>query len=738
LLEGFCVRGIVRFWPAAVLAAAYIAWRAFALPASAIEPRGSAVTFTDRSGIPIGTVLSTGSENAATVPLTRVSPWFLRAILAAEDRRFYDHGAVDWLAAGRAAVAALRCLCDAGGASTITMQLARQRFGLPPGIRAKISQVWIAQRIEAGASKNQILNAYVNRVAMGGNVYGVEAAARNYFGIPASDLDLAQSALLAGLPNDPAGLNPRTHWPAARRRQRAVLRAMISAGYVSRSEAAFAARETLHVYAAGSELAAAQQLLFRLAAREGTGPVRTTIDLPLQRFVQAQAREVVAALANRNVTQAAALVIDNRNGDVLAYVGSTDYFDDAYLGKNDGVQTLRQPGSTLKPFLYEYALERRTIRPYTILADVPTTYAIPNGELYSPEDYSTQFAGPVPVRIALANSLNVPAVRVLATVGVPEFLGRLRALGFSGLKRSPDYYGLGLTLGAGEVTLWDLAHAYVTLARGGSAIALRTVLDGASSSATQIGDRASWQLVADMLSDRYARARSFGVGSVIDTPFRSLVKTGTSSDYRDTWTVGATREYTVAVWAGNFTGAPMRGIAGVSGAGPLWNRIMLHLYEHRDPPRFPPPAGYRIARVAGLREYVDSDDVRRMRSAATAQLSSTYDEWRIRQGDTSGPLRILFPQDGDIFEDALASNDAHRERQQIEFRVSRPHAARVTWRINGVLAAEGTADAFFWIVRPGDWTLSVAAGKSSAQTHFRVIRRPVRAAPRGFALGGRS
>lgn len=731
------MRRIEILWPAAALAAVCFAWRLFALPASVIEPHGSAATFTDRSGIPMGTVLSTGNENSATVPLTRVSPWFLRAILAVEDRRFFEHGAVDWRAAARAAGTALRCLCDAGGASTITMQLARERFGLPSGIRGKLAQMWTAARIEAGAAKDQILNAYVNRVAMGGNLYGVEAAARSYFGVPASDLDLAQSALLAGLPNDPPGLNPRAHWQAARQRQRAVLNAMISAAFITPEQAAAASRETLHVYSAGSQLTAAQQLLFRLASRGQTEPVRTTIDLPLQRFVQAQAREVVAALANRNVTQAAALVIDNRTGEVLAYAGSTDYFDDAYLGQNDGVQTLRQPGSTLKPFLYEYALEKRAIRPYTILADVPTSYAIPNGELYSPEDYSTQFAGPVPVRIALANSLNVPAVRVLAAVGVPRFLSRLRELGFAGLSRSPDYYGLGLTLGAGEVTLWDLAHAYVTLARGGSAIPLRTVLGGRPSSATQIGDRASWQLVADMLSDRYARAHSFGVGSVIDTPFPSLVKTGTSSDYRDTWTLGATPEYTVAVWAGNFTGAPMRGIAGVSGAGPLWNRIMLHLYEHRDPPRFSPPAGYHIARIGGLREYLDADDVRAMKKAPGPQLSAIYDEWRIRQGKTVGALQILFPQDGDVFEDALSPRDPHRAQQQIEFRISRPRDARISWRLNGSLVSQGTSDAYFWKVRAGQWTLSVTSGGVSARARFRVIRR-VPHAPRGFSVALRA
>ncbi len=702
----------------------------------AIEPHSTAVAFTDRSGIPLGVVLSTGAESSVAVPLARISPFFIKAIVATEDRRFYRHGAVDWLALGRAAWQTARCFCGAGGASTITMQLARSQFDLPPGIRGKLVQMWDAARIEAGSSKTQILNAYVNRAAMGGNIYGVEAAARSYFGVPANDLDLAQSAMLAGIPNDPGRLEPRRHWQAARTRQRAVLHAMVAAGLIRANEASIAARESLHVHSSNGELVAAQQLLFRLAATtRNSGPIRTTIDLPLQRFVQSQAQDVVAALAGRNVTQAAALVIDNRSGDVLAYLGSTDYFDDAYLGQNDGVNTLRQPGSTLKPFLYEYAFERRTIRPYTVLADVPTSYAIPNGELYTPEDYSAQFAGPVSVRIALANSLNVPAVRVLSTVGVPAFLVRLRALGFSGLRRSADYYGLGLTLGAGEVTLWDLAHAYVTLARGGSAIALRTVVDGTAPGSTRIGDGASWWLVADMLADRYARAKSFGLGSVIDTPFAALVKTGTSSDYRDTWTVGATPEYTVAVWVGNFSGAPMRRIAGVSGAGPLWSRIMLHLYEHRDPPRFPAPAGYRIARIGGLREYLDGADLRAIHAAQNATGDRAYDEWRARQGDTTGALSILFPHDGDVFEDALAANDSRRAQQQIEFRISRPPGARIVWNLNGRPVAETGSDAYFWTVHAGDWTLSIRAGNQVRRVHFRVIHRPPHE-PRGFTIAG--
>ena len=696
---------------------------AFAVRASDIAAHDNSVTFTDRSGIMLGTILSANQERAAAVPLARVSPFFVRAVIAAEDGRYFQHGAVDWPAMARASWQNARCGCNASGASTIAMQVARMRFSIPGGLWGKLVQTWDAARIEAGADKNAILEAYVNRVAMGGNVYGVEAAARSYFGVPARDLDLAQAALLAGIPNDPNALEPRSHWQAARRRQRYVLARMAARGDVTQTQAALAARESLHVRPANTDLIAAQQLLFFLAAAGSvqSAPVRTSIDLPLQQFVQAQAQDVVGALSDHNVTQSSALVVDNRSGEVLAYLGSLDYFDDAYLGRNDGVRSLRQPGSTLKPFLYEFALERGAIAPDTILADVPSSYAIPNGELYSPEDYSRRFSGPVSVRTALANSLNVPAVRVLSKIGVPTFLDRLRALGFAHLRRSPEYYGLGLTLGAGEVTLWDLAHAYVTLARAGSAVPLRTVLDtGFSQSSVQIGDAGTWQFVTDILSDRYARARAFGVGSVLDLPFPAAVKTGTSSGYRDTWCVGYTSEYTVAVWVGNFNGSPMSRVSGVSGAGPLWSRIMTHLYEHRDPPAFPAPP----------KTFVKSEA---FAARSVARSSGTYDEWRLAQGDTTGPLRILFPHDGDVFEDALPMTNPRRSEQQIAFAISKPRNASVTWTIDGTPVARNDARTYFWQLRQGTWTLAVASGNETQRVRFIVVPRRFHG-KRGFVV----
>ncbi len=628
-----------------------------------------ALTFVDRNGAFLGTVLGRDGRHTVAVPLERIAPAFLDALRATEDRRFAEHGALDPLATLRAFGTAAIVRKLPGGASTLSIQLARQIVPAGDGPWGKLVEVVVAQRLENGLSKAQILEAYANRAPMGSNLYGVEAAARTYFGIAAAHLDLAQAAFLAGLPNDPTRLDPYLHPAAARARQRFVLARMCAAGSIDRTQATRAAVEHLSFQPRSAGIVAGAHFLFFLAPQiaAGRARVRTTLDRELQRFVERQTSDVVARLAQSDVGDAAAIVIDNATGDVLAYTGSPDYFDDAHLGRNDGVQALRQPGSTLKPFLYELALETRTARPTTILADVPTAYALPQARLYEPSDYSRRFAGPVRLRLALADSLNVPAVRVLSAVGVANFLARLHALGFTHLTQSPDYYGLGLTLGGGEVSLYELARAYSTLARGGTPANLRTTLDGTSET-TQLaavsGGDPAWAFVTDVLADPYARSAAFGMHSILEMPFPAAVKTGTSSDFRDTWTAGFTRDYTVAVWAGNFDGRPMRGISGVTGAAPLWNRIMLHLYATRDAAAFVPPAGYERGRIcattgtlpraacpAVVQEWLDPGDRAYVaRARAPSVPAATYDEWLISQPErTRVPTRILFPRDGDRF-----------------------------------------------------------------------------------------
>jgi penicillin-binding protein 1C len=563
-----------------------------------------ATQFSDRNGLSLGTLLTRDQEHTSVVPLNQVSPQFTHAILAAEDGSFYHHGALDMKAIIRASKEAIHAKRIVSGASTITMQLARMLDPVPRTFSGKLSEIWLSWRLVAGMNKDEILSAYINRLPMGGNIYGVEAAARIYFSIPASELNLAQASLLAAIPNNPTYFNPYEHWERLKQRQKYVLNRMVQEKYISGANAARTSAEKVVFQSRQQGIIAAPHFLFWLANQIPPNKpykadvIRTTINRPLQQFVEAQVQQVISSLAANNVHDAAALVIDNRTGEVLAYVGSPDYFNQAKLGRNDGVQALRQPGSTLKPFVYELALEKGLIRPNTILADVPAHYAIPGAKLYSPTDYTESFLGPVRVRIALANSLNVPAVRVLEKVGVETFLKRLHQLGFEHLNKTPEHYGLGLTLGSGEVSLWELARAYVTMARLGDATPLVSTFSNSPLPGTDAINRVSphsplpnhtiWQLITNILSDNHARATAFGVDSVLNLPFPVAVKTGTSSNFRDTWTVGFTTDYTVATWVGNFNGEPMRQVSGVTGAAPLWNRIMLHLHEHQEPAGFPP------------------------------------------------------------------------------------------------------------------------------------------------------
>lgn len=734
-----------------------------------------AVEFTDRNGLPLGTVLTRDQEHTVAVPLDQVSPQFLHAIVAAEDRRFYQHGALDGRAIVRALLEAAQAKQIVSGASTVTMQLARMLDPAPRNLQGKLREVWLSWRLTAGMTKDEILQAYINRLPMGGNVYGVEAAARLYFGVGARELNAAQASLLAAIPNDPNRLNPYDHWQRLKRRQGYVLDRMVQDGYLTQGQADRAAEEAVALQTRQQGIIAAPHALFWLAGQmtEQTPRVRTTIDRPLQQFVEAQVQQVLRTLAPHNVHHAAVLVVDNHSGDVLAYVGSPDYFAAEQMGRNDGVQSLRQPGSTLKPFLYELALEQKTIQPNTVLADVPTRYAIPGAKLYSPADYSETFQGPVRVRVALANSLNVPAVRVLEKVGVGSFLTRLHQLGFSHLTQSPEHYGLGLSLGSGEVSLWELARAYLTMARQGEMADIHLTTDEAA----QVIDKklgflapsnprsiATWQLITDMLSDPHARAKAFGVESLLTLPFASAVKTGTSSDFRDTWTVGFTTDYTVAVWVGNFNGEPMRQVSGVVGAAPLWNRILLHLHEPREPAAFPPPMGLRqrpICALSGARptpacasvvqEYLYAEDLQAYdrqpdpfyaktivsngKRQYRLQLPEEYTEWLAMQPPVLNPgsLQILSPRNGDIFLlDPIHSGSKATER--LEFKLSTPATQAVEWRLNGQPLPRQDSNSRFWTPQPGNWTLQVSSGKDTQQVRFQVQIREQRPTRRGFSF----
>ncbi|MGI8502605.1 MAG: penicillin-binding protein 1C [Hassallia sp.] len=719
-----------------------------------IAQEKQAIAFTDRNQLSLGTLLTRDREHTAVVPLNQVSPQFIHAILAAEDGTFYHHGALDLKAIARALKDAIHAKRILSGASTITMQLARMLNSLPRTVSGKTQEVWLSWRLTAGMTKNDILSAYINRLPMGGNIYGVEAASRIYFSIPASDLNLAQASLLAAIPNNPTYFNPYEHYQRLKQRQKYVLNRMIQDGYIQKAIAQRAYNEKVIFQSRQPGIIAAPHFLFWLSSQipttslnKSSSPIRTTINRPLQQFVEAQVQQILTNLAANNVHDAAALVIDNHTGEVLAYVGSPDYFNEAKLGRNDGVQALRQPGSTLKPFLYELALEKSVIRTNSILADVPANYAIPGAKLYSPTDYTRSFTGPVRVRVALANSLNVPAVRVLEKVGVQTFLERLRDLGFAHLSQPAEYYGLGLTLGSGEVSLWELAKAYLIIARQGQAMPIITTFPPSPPPPLPPSPPLSpttWQLITDMLSDRYARATAFGVDSALNLPFPTAVKTGTSSNFRDTWTVGFSSDYTVATWVGNFDGEPMHQVSGVTGAAPLWNRIMLHLHSSQEPANFPSPSGMvklPMCAISGLKptpsctsvveEYFYPEDKSNY-ERLQLNLPGEYDEWLARQNQfnlAANNFKILSPHNRDLF----LLYPGEEGKQKLEFQLGGISSEPVEWRLNDEKLST-SANAFFWTLRPGNWTLSAKSGEISDKVTFQVQLANIKPTRRGFSV----
>lgn len=563
-------------------------------------------------------------------PLAHISPAMQTAVLLAEDRRFLDHGGVDWLATAKAALT--RWLSERPrGASTITMQVAAllDPALMPDRGRRTVDQKWrqmqAAQELDEAWSKAQILEAYLNLTGFRGDLVGIDAAARALYDKRPAGLDLSESLILAALIRAPGAK------PAQVADYACALARLLPNGPAC-SDLKRLAGQTLtgrHPIVPAANLA--PPLAARLLGQPGQS-LTTTLDAGLQRSVVELLDGQLRLLAEHQVEDAAALVVDNRTGEVLAYVSRSG--SSSSSPEYDGVQARRQAGSTLKPFLYALALERRYLTAASPLEDTPLALATPGGS-YAPENYDRRFRGLASVRPALAGSLNIPAVRTLALVGPDLFVERLADLGFAGLTEAADFYGPALALGSLDVSLWELVNAYRTLANLGKHGDLSLL--GPSDRRPRVIEAGAAYIVADILSDRGARAGTFGLENVLATPWWSAVKTGTSKDMRDNWCVGFSDRYTVGVWIGNFSGAPMHDVSGVSGAAPVWRQIMerLHAGSPSRPPK--PPAGL-------------------VRMAVKPPEEAARQEWFIAGTEPGAPVwpvarppaAIVQPADGDI------------------------------------------------------------------------------------------
>jgi 1A family penicillin-binding protein len=586
-------------------------------------PQRVTTRITDRHGELLFRIYE--DENRTLVPLSSLPEHTIQASIAIEDQDFYSHHGFSLRGILRALSANIQGKPVQGG-STITQQLVKNRLLSPERtIRRKIREVILAVLVDGSFTKEQILEMYFNQVAYGGATYGIEEAAQTYFGKPASQLSLAESAMLAGLPAAPSVYNPFGSRPEfAYTRQREVLRRMIEEGFISSDQGQAAATEILEFRSNTIDIKAPHFVMYvrELLAdqytedllSQGGLEVTTTLDLELQNRSQEIVTTEIDRLARLRVGNGAALITNPKTGEVLAMVGSRDYFDFEKDGQVNVTMRPRQPGSSIKPLTYATAMSKgRT--PYSIINDQPIVYQTAGSKPYAPKNYDGKFHGRVTLKQALASSYNIPAVKLLAEIGINNYIDQAEKMGISTWAERTRF-GLSLTLGGGEVLMTDMAEVYGTFANLGYTVPLNPILEIKDASGKvlyrnacvldnlkcggkkTLDARIAYQ-ISDMLSDNKARTPAFGSRSVLHIPDQQVsVKTGTTNSLRDNWTIGYTEEAVVAVWVGNNDNRPMSYIAsGITGASPIWNDLMRLLLDDENPHTFSKPGGLVTVKI---------------------------------------------------------------------------------------------------------------------------------------------
>ncbi len=707
------------------LLVAQAALRFVPLPGPLLAGNPPDTEFLDREGRSLRIVRPDDGPFRHAVEYGEIPETLIHATCAAEDRRFWSHSGVDWFATLRACGQLVLHRRVVSGGSTITQQLIKLAQPRPRTIKTKIIEALQALRLEQIWTKQQILAAYLNRLDYGNFNRGAASATQFYFAKPLGDLSPAECALLAALPQAPSRLNPLTHRDRALKRQQWVLAQMQRDGWLSADQFSRACQEPLHFATSQRIFECPHFLDFLLSSAEGSRAlgqnnlqrIVTTIDLPLTHFSQQVLRNHLSQLRAEHVSNGAIVVLDNESGDVLSLVGSENYFAPS-AGQVNGAWAPRSPGSALKPFTYWLAMEHGA-NPASIVADVPTEFATTTG-IFAPVNYNHRCYGPMRYRLALANSLNISAVKVLASLGGPTPLQhRLQQCGLSTLTRPPENYGLGLTIGNADARLLELANAYASLARLGEYRPCRLLRDSPAISPQKIGEADAAYLISDILSDNDARALAFGADSALRFSFPVACKTGTSSDFRDNWAFGYMPEFTVGVWVGNFDGSPMQHVSGVTGAGPVLHEIVEQLHDRFGTSWYSTPTNIverwvnpltgKQIKQAEVKSHPDAVKEKFLASSlpeaessadysdsgSKVLLSAEYRDWfassdnwlagRAALAPATDTLRILFPLPGTtLYLDA----DLPQQGRQISLRASGPdnlewHSASLQFATNG-------------------------------------------------------
>jgi len=541
-------------------------------------------------------------QNRTPIKLEELPGFLKEATIAIEDKNFYRHHGFDTgglLRAGWKTITGQRL----EGGSTITQQLVKVALLTPERtVSRKIKEAILTIATEVLYSKNQILEMYLNHIPYGGTAYGIEAAAHRFFNKSAGDLTLSEATLLVGLPQAPSRFSPLANPDAAKSRQSLVLGRMVEDKYLTQEEASTAKNEELHFADSGTDIRAPHFVMYvRQLLEEKYGVqmleqgglrVTTSLDLELQDVAQASLSAELVNLKKLKISNGAGLITNPKTGEILAMIGSKDYFSEDIDGKVNVTTRLRQPGSSIKPLNYALGIETKIITPSTMLLDTPICFESVGQPNYCPKNYDNTFRGLTQIRFALGNSYNIAAVKIIALNSLEGFISFARKMGITSWK-DPSQYGLSLTLGGGEVMMTDMATAFGVFANQGIKVSLHPILkvedstgkvleeynpeDGIRTGEKVLSEQTAF-LISHILSDNNARSSSFGTNSVLNVPGKTVsVKTGTTNNLRDNWTIGYTPTLLVATWVGNNDNSPMSYVAsGVTGASPIWQKIMKY------------------------------------------------------------------------------------------------------------------------------------------------------------------
>jgi penicillin-binding protein 1C len=650
------------------------------------------------------------------VRLEEVSPALINAVIRSEDKRFFEHHGVDWMAVGSAMIKNLFSR-QSRGASTITMQLVSMIADgpRPAGKKRTVKQKWYqiqaAKDLEETWSKKEILEAYLNLLTFRGELQGISAGSRGLFNKEPSGLNEPESFLLSSLiraPNaSPAEVGRRAcllgksmNSMSACEDIERLAETIPGRGYIIKQRIAIAPHVAYRLLTSAEQSSFSKEgkeLLSAIRKKDISAPAHSTLDAELQRFASDVLRQHIYSVKLQNVNDGAVLVVDNAGGEVLAYVGNSGNESSArYV---DGIRAKRQAGSTLKPFLYALAFEKQILTPASILSDSPFDISTALG-IYKPENYESDFKGLVSVRTALASSLNIPAVRTLGLTGVEPFIQRLKLLGFSQLK-DDDYYGFSVALGSADVSLWELVNAYRTLANHGVWSGLHMTSEDRGEGNLRIFSEEVAFLVSSILSDREARSETFSLENPLSTRYWSAVKTGTSKDMRDNWCIGYSERYTVGVWIGNFSGAAMWNVSGITGAAPVWLEVMNYL--HRDSPGLPPrpPSGV-LAKGIAFQDAVEAERTEwfiQETEPADAVSGKTVISYNAEQRFP----HILYPPDGTVI---ALDPDVPTGNHSVFFE-AKADGSNVNWILNGKCITPTFNAVVPWIPEQGKYLLSL-------------------------------